>query len=334
MLSPSRYTRPTHHLTTLFLVSHLPPLQTHKPPHVVQLAAGRQCHGHWTSLSLLSFCSSGLGQVCTHSFASTCRKISRSFSTVSTQTTANSLPNLSSSSTDQDESVKSKTEMNSENQDKSNTEKVRRLEIDGYRIYTCPSSSKVRQSQDGSKSQSSSSSQNGSRMVSQLTTVHESKKEMRKNAILVGHPRQLVVGFNSRTPENNSETNQSQVYSIVDINNSQHRVMKGDLLMLDKLRHTSVGDKLFFNNVLLLASGDWSVIGRPYIHNCFVLATVEEHSRTTKKLVFKFRRRKGYRRFKTSRDYVTLLRIDDILQPDLPTQLINHTLQPQLPNST
>lgn len=57
---------------------------------------------------------------------------------------------------------------------------------------------------------------------------------------------------------------------------------------------------------------DYTAIGRPIIPNSYVIATICEQKRAAKIIVFKKKRRKGYRRTKGHRQLITVLHIDDI----------------------
>ena len=67
-----------------------------------------------------------------------------------------------------------------------------------------------------------------------------------------------------------------------------------------------------FDEVLLLGSDDATQIGRPLIQGASVKATIVEQGRAKKVIIFKFRRRKNYKRKKGHRQYFTRVRIDAI----------------------
>jgi large subunit ribosomal protein L21 len=83
--------------------------------------------------------------------------------------------------------------------------------------------------------------------------------------------------------------------------------------LLEKIDNVNVGDTFVFDNVLLVASDEYTSLGRPLVTSAKVLATVEEHSRTTKVIVFKKKRRKGYQRNQGHRQDITVVRILKIL---------------------
>jgi large subunit ribosomal protein L21 len=79
--------------------------------------------------------------------------------------------------------------------------------------------------------------------------------------------------------------------------------------MLEKVDGLEVGDTFFFDKVLLVASDEYTSIGRPHVTSAKVLACVQEHSLTDKVIVFKKKRRKGYQRNKGHRQSVTVVKI-------------------------
>eukprot|EP00461_Guttulinopsis_vulgaris_P001442 UN01442 len=107
-----------------------------------------------------------------------------------------------------------------------------------------------------------------------------------------------------------------QCFAIIDVNGAQHKVTKDDQLMVSHLRDVEVGEQLAFEHVYLLASRDYTVMGKPWVPNVTVLATVEEHTMLSPVTVWKYKRRTGERNLNRHRDVVTILRIDDITIDD------------------
>jgi large subunit ribosomal protein L21 len=106
---------------------------------------------------------------------------------------------------------------------------------------------------------------------------------------------------------------QGQMFAIIDVNGSQHKVTKGDQVMVNHLRDVEVGEQLAFEHVYLLAGRDFTVLGKPWVPNVEVHATVEQHTLLAPVTVWKHKRRTGYRNLNRSRDHVTILRIDDLV---------------------
>ena len=101
------------------------------------------------------------------------------------------------------------------------------------------------------------------------------------------------------------------MFAVVVINKKQHKVVPGDLVMVDRLQ-VEVGEQLELNHVLLVAGRDWTAVGRPTVPDAMVKAQVQEHLRTRKVIIFKKRRRKNSQRTLGHRSLVTILKIDAI----------------------
>lgn len=101
------------------------------------------------------------------------------------------------------------------------------------------------------------------------------------------------------------------MYAIVDIAGHQYKVEKDQLIYVNRL-DAKEGDKVSFDRVLLIDNGGNVTVGAPAISGAQVTAKVEKHLKGDKVIVFKKKRRKGYRRKKGFRAYLTEIRIDGI----------------------
>ena len=101
------------------------------------------------------------------------------------------------------------------------------------------------------------------------------------------------------------------MYAIVNINGIQTRVTPDEVLEVARLTGEP-GDKLTFDNVLLLANGDSITVGQPYVKGASLTAEVVDHLRGPKLRIFKFKRRREYRRRKGYRDELTRIRVTAI----------------------
>ena len=94
----------------------------------------------------------------------------------------------------------------------------------------------------------------------------------------------------------------------------QYKVKKDDVLYIDKIE-TKEGDILEFPNVLLTSGDSDNVtVGTPYIANAKVKARVINTLLKDKKvIVFKFKRRKNYKRTRGHRQQYTVVKIEEII---------------------
>jgi large subunit ribosomal protein L21 len=102
------------------------------------------------------------------------------------------------------------------------------------------------------------------------------------------------------------------MYALIHAGGKQYRVSSGEKLRIELLA-ALVGESVSFDQVLALGQGDSLRVGAPYVDGASVKGTVLGHGRGDKVLVFKMRRRKGYRRTQGHRQSYTEVRIDDIV---------------------
>jgi large subunit ribosomal protein L21 len=101
------------------------------------------------------------------------------------------------------------------------------------------------------------------------------------------------------------------VYAIIRAGGKQYRVEKGDVLRLERLEG-KVGSKVTLDEVLLVGGGDDLQLGSPKVAGASVEGTVVEQDRGAKIRVFKYKKRKHYRRTRGHRQHVTAVRIDAV----------------------
>lgn len=101
------------------------------------------------------------------------------------------------------------------------------------------------------------------------------------------------------------------MYAIIASGGKQYRVQEGDILRLEKL-DGDVGSSVSFSRVLMVSDGEAVQLGRPLLEGASVQAHIVEQDKAKKILVFKFKRRKHYRRKQGHRQPYTAVRIDRI----------------------
>jgi len=103
------------------------------------------------------------------------------------------------------------------------------------------------------------------------------------------------------------------MFAVIQTGGKQYRVAKGDSLRVEKLPG-DVGGAVTFDKVLLVASekGESTKVGTPLVVGAKVSATIVAQDRDKKVIVFKFRRRKNYRRKNGHRQPFTELKITEI----------------------
>ncbi len=102
------------------------------------------------------------------------------------------------------------------------------------------------------------------------------------------------------------------MYAVVETGGKQYRVTVGQTIEVEKLPF-AVGEKVELDKVLLVADGDEVKVGQPTVKGAKVLATVVEHGKGKKIIVFKYKPKERYRRKKGHRQAYTRLRIEKIV---------------------
>ena len=101
------------------------------------------------------------------------------------------------------------------------------------------------------------------------------------------------------------------MYAIVDIAGQQFKVEKDQKVYVHRL-DAEAGKKVTFDKVLLIDDKGKVNIGAPAIDGAQVSATVLEHLQGDKVIVFKKKRRKGYKKKNGHRQALTEIQINDI----------------------
>ena len=105
--------------------------------------------------------------------------------------------------------------------------------------------------------------------------------------------------------------NKIKMIAVVKIGGEQLKVEKGQTFTVNRLEGKS-GKKISFSDVLLIEEKGSTKIGNPKIENAMVNASIIEHLKGDKVIVFKKKRRKGYKVKNGHRQYLTKIKIEDI----------------------
>ena len=101
------------------------------------------------------------------------------------------------------------------------------------------------------------------------------------------------------------------MYAVIKTGGKQYKVEAGAKLKVEKLSG-DVGSKVVIDKVLMIADGVTTTIGAPLVAGAKVSATVLSHGRADKVMIFKYRRRKHYRKTQGHRQSFTEIQIDAI----------------------
>ena len=104
---------------------------------------------------------------------------------------------------------------------------------------------------------------------------------------------------------------EKQVYAVVRTGGRQYRVSEGDVLDVEKIEQPK-GSRVEIRDVLLTADGEDIRIGRPVLEDACVVARVLSQVKDDKVVIFKYRRRKRYRRKQGHRQPLTRIKVESI----------------------
>lgn len=105
------------------------------------------------------------------------------------------------------------------------------------------------------------------------------------------------------------------MYAVIETGGKQYRVQPGDTVVVETLPGES-GDAIEFNRVLLISDDESVAVGRPVIEGARVTGQIVEQQVLGEKLtVYKFKRRKNYRKRNGHRQQYTAVKIERVVGP-------------------
>jgi large subunit ribosomal protein L21 len=120
------------------------------------------------------------------------------------------------------------------------------------------------------------------------------------------------------------------IYAVIKTGGKQYRVSPGDRLHVEKLAAVP-GDTIEINEVFMIVNGTAVSTGKPTVAGARVVAKVIDEGRHDKIIVFKKKRRKGYRKTMGHRQYYSTLQIDQIIEGDKTYGVQDRDRQPPVP---
>jgi large subunit ribosomal protein L21 len=104
------------------------------------------------------------------------------------------------------------------------------------------------------------------------------------------------------------------MYAVIRTGGKQYKVRAGDIVQVEKLEQ-ELGAEFDINEILLVG-GDATLVGQPLVKGAKVTVVVTKQAKTRKIIVFKKKRRKGYRKLNTHKQDFTELFVKTITSPD------------------
>jgi large subunit ribosomal protein L21 len=101
------------------------------------------------------------------------------------------------------------------------------------------------------------------------------------------------------------------MYAVIRTGGKQYKVQEEQILQVEKLEGTE-GSKIEFDDILMYSDGETVTLGSPKVENATVKAHIIDQGRGKKQLVFKYKRRKGYRKMQGHKQFYTEIKIESI----------------------
>ena len=101
------------------------------------------------------------------------------------------------------------------------------------------------------------------------------------------------------------------MYAVVTSGGKQYKVQEGEVLRVEKIPG-DVGSEVTFDKVLMYSDGDAVDIGQPVLDNVAVKGRIVQQGKARKIIVFKYKKRKRFRRKQGHRQQFTAIKIDSI----------------------
>lgn len=101
------------------------------------------------------------------------------------------------------------------------------------------------------------------------------------------------------------------MYAIIQTGGKQYKVSEGSVLKVEKL-NAQPGDRLILDQVLMLSDENGVKVGNPLVSDAKVTVTVLEQGKDKKVVVYKYKKRKNYRRKQGHRQPHTKLKVEKI----------------------
>jgi len=101
------------------------------------------------------------------------------------------------------------------------------------------------------------------------------------------------------------------MYAVVNSGGKQYKIQQGEVLRVEKISG-DVGSPVTFDRVLMFSDGENVSIGQPLLDSVSVEGHIVEQGKAKKVIVFKYKRRKRYRRKNGHRQEFTAVQIDSI----------------------
>ena len=117
------------------------------------------------------------------------------------------------------------------------------------------------------------------------------------------------------------------MYAVLKSGGKQYRVEPGKVFKVGKVPG-EIGKEILLKDIMMVSDNDDAYIGEPLLEDFWVRCRIVEQGRSRKVIVFKYKRRKGYRRKRGHKQHFTALRIEEIGRGDPSKTVLPETEEP------
>jgi large subunit ribosomal protein L21 len=101
------------------------------------------------------------------------------------------------------------------------------------------------------------------------------------------------------------------MYAVIKTGGKQHKVSAGDVIAVEKIEGDK-GDTVVFDQILMVENEGDIRVGRPVVEGAKVVGEILAQTKAAKVIVFKMKKRKGYRKKNGHRQLLTSMKIKEI----------------------
>jgi large subunit ribosomal protein L21 len=101
------------------------------------------------------------------------------------------------------------------------------------------------------------------------------------------------------------------VYAVIMSGGKQYRVSEGEVVCVEKLK-AEIGDPVEFKDVLMVKTDEKTYVGQPVVEGASVQGILQAQEKDDKILIFKYKKKKQYRRTRGHRQQYSEVRIEKI----------------------
>ncbi|AWU44615.1 50S ribosomal protein L21 [Blattabacterium punctulatus] len=104
------------------------------------------------------------------------------------------------------------------------------------------------------------------------------------------------------------------IYAIVNILGNQFKLIENKFVYVPRLSSMNLGEKIWINQIFLFSKNGFTKIGNPFLENINIQIEILQHLKGNKIIVFKKKKRKGYKVKNGFRPFFTKIKVISFLE--------------------